>query len=168
MATQPLVSSTINGYKCKKEPQLQTVVICRERERETDRQTDRVTFELAGYSDALNLHYMKVQLVLSMRKYSRLSLSRPRLSRITAYLEVKILSLFKHGNLINCSSFPQYYQYISNFRSQTTYSFVNCGCSIYCFLQFRKSDMSRYGYRGMDISKCFRESLGLRGNESRL
>ena len=32
-------------------------------------------------------------------KYSRLSLSRPRLSRITAYLEVKFWSLFKHGNL---------------------------------------------------------------------
>ena len=33
------------------------------------------------------------------RKYNRLSLSRPRLSRITAYLDVKIWSLFKHGNL---------------------------------------------------------------------
>ena len=32
-------------------------------------------------------------------KYSRLSLSRPRLSRITAYLEVKILFLLKHENL---------------------------------------------------------------------
>ena len=31
--------------------------------------------------------------------YSRLSLSRPRLFRITAYLEVKIWSLFCHGNL---------------------------------------------------------------------
>ena len=31
--------------------------------------------------------------------YSRLSLSRPRLSRITAYLEVKIWFLFKHENL---------------------------------------------------------------------
>ena len=25
-----------------------------------------------------------------------------------------------------------------------TYSFVKCGCAIYCFPQFRKSDMSRY------------------------
>ena len=32
--------------------------------------------------------------------YSRLSLSRLRLSRITAHLEVKIWSLFKHENLI--------------------------------------------------------------------
>ena len=31
--------------------------------------------------------------------YSRPSLFRPRLSRITAYLEVKIWSLFKHENL---------------------------------------------------------------------
>ena len=26
-----------------------------------------------------------------------------------------------------------FYIYISNFRSQSTYSFVKCGCSIYCF-----------------------------------
>ena len=26
-----------------------------------------------------------------------------------------------------------FYIYISNFRSQITYSFVKCGCSIYCF-----------------------------------
>ena len=32
-------------------------------------------------------------------KLLRLSLSRPRLSRITAYLEVKIWSLSKHENL---------------------------------------------------------------------
>ena len=31
--------------------------------------------------------------------YSRLSLSRVRLSRIIAYFEMKILSLFQHGNL---------------------------------------------------------------------
>ena len=35
----------------------------------------------------------------SRMDYSRLSLSRPRLSWITAYLEVKIWSLFKHENL---------------------------------------------------------------------
>ena len=89
--------------------------------------------------------------------HSRLLLSRLCLSRITAYLEVKIWSLFKQGNLItsnkyivekrrNFSSFPKYFQYISNFRSQVTYFFVKCGCSIYFFLQFCKSDMSRYAY----------------------
>ena len=48
----------------------------------------------------------------------------------------------------NCSysSFPQYFQYISNFRSQITYSFVKCGCLIYWFPYFRNSDISRYGY----------------------
>ena len=35
--------------------------------------------------------------------YSRLSLSRLRLSRITAYLEEKIYSLFKHGNLTSAN-----------------------------------------------------------------
>ena len=75
--------------------------------------------------------------------YSWLSLSRPRLSRITAYLEVKIWSLPIHENLTtdgkycrkeeklllrsNFSSFPQYFQYISNFKSPITYQFVKCG-----------------------------------------
>ena len=35
--------------------------------------------------------------------------------------------------------------YISNFRSQMTYSFVKYCCFIYFFLSFFKSDMSRYG-----------------------
>ena len=75
--------------------------------------------------------------------YSWLSLSRPRLSRITAYLEVKIWSLPIHENLTtdgkycrkeeklllrsNFSPFPQYFQYISNFKSPITYQFVKCG-----------------------------------------
>ena len=58
---------------------------------------------------------------------------RTRLSRITAYHEMKIWSLPKHENLTtgkkycrkedklllrsNFSSFPQYFQYISNFKS---------------------------------------------------
>ena len=63
----------------------------------------------------------------------------------------------------NFSSFPQYFQYISIFRSQITYSFVKCGCSIYCFPHFCNSDISRYGY--LDV---FRESLGIRENGSRL
>ena len=81
--------------------------------------------------------------MLIRTKYSWLSLSRPRLSRITAYLEVKIWSLPKHENLItdgkycrkeeklllrsNFSSFQQYFQYISNFKSPITYQFVKCG-----------------------------------------
>ena len=34
-----------------------------------------------------------------------------------------------------------FYMYISNFRSQITYSFVKCGCSIYCFPHSLNSDM---------------------------
>ena len=110
-------------------------------------------------------------------KYSWLSLSRPRLSRIIAYLEVKILSLLKHENLTTgkkyCgkeeklllrsyfSSFPQYFQYISNFKSPITYIFVKCGCSNYFFL-----NSANLICRGTDISKYFRESLGIRDNES--
>ena len=39
-----------------------------------------------------------------------------------------------------------FYIYISNFRSQITYSFIKCGCSIYCFPHSLNSDMLRYGY----------------------
>ena len=106
--------------------------------------------------------------------YSWLSLSRPRLSRITAYLEVIIWSLLKHETLTTgykivwkrgeiFSSFPQYFQYISNFRSQITYTFVKCGCSIHFFLK-----SANLICRCTDILKYFRESLGIRDNESRL
>ena len=55
--------------------------------------------------------------------------------------------LWKRGEIApNFSSFPQYFQYISNFRSQITYSFVKCGCSIY-FSSI------------LQISKYFKESL---------
>ena len=45
----------------------------------------------------------------------------------------------------NFSSFPQYFQYVSNFRSQITYWFVKCYCSIFCFPHYCNSDISRYG-----------------------
>ena len=97
--------------------------------------------------------------------YNWLSLSRHRLYRITAYLEVKILSLLKHENLTrgekkycgkeenlllrsNFSSFLQYFQYISNFKSPITYIFVKCGCSNYFFL-----NSANLICRGTDISK---------------
>ena len=63
----------------------------------------------------------------------------------------------------NFSSFPQYFQYISNFRSQITYSFVKCAVRFIVFLI-----SANLICRGTDISKCFRESLGIRDNESRL
>ena len=98
-------------------------------------------------------------------KYSWLLLSRTRLSRITAYLEVKICFLPKHKNLTTCkkycgkgeklllrsnfSSFPQYFQYISNFKSPITHILhiylLNVVIKL-VFPQFCKSDMSKYGY----------------------
>ena len=63
----------------------------------------------------------------------------------------------------NFSSFPQYFQYISNFKSPITYKFVKCGCSNYVFLK-----SANLICRSTDISKFFRESLGIRDNESRL
>ena len=61
--------------------------------------------------------------------YSRLSLSQLRLSRIIASLEVKMLFNVEIKQKVtkywgNFSSFLQYFQYISNFRSQSTYSFL--------------------------------------------
>ena len=92
---------------------------------------------------------------------------------------MKILSLPKHEHLTtskkycgkkeklllrsNFSSFPQYFQCISNVKSPITYKFVKCGCSNYFFLQSENLIC-----RGTDISKCFRESLGIPDNESRL
>ena len=69
--------------------------------------------------------------------YSWLSLSRPRLSRITAYFEVKIWSLPKHENLTTGKKysgkeeklllFSTIFQYISNFKSPIVHIFVKCG-----------------------------------------
>ena len=52
-------------------------------------------------------------------------------------------------------SFPQCFIYI--------YIFVKCGCSNYFFL-----NSANLICRGTDISKYFRESLGIRDNENRL
>ena len=46
----------------------------------------------------------------------------------------------------NFSSFPQYFRYICNLGVKLYIHSVKCGCSINCFPQFRKSDMSKYGY----------------------
>ena len=119
-------------------------------------------------------------MVLTLNIGHLLSIVRLRLSRINAYLEVKIWSLFKEENLTlgnkilwergeiapNFSVFPQYFQYISNFWSQITYSFVKCGRSIYSNYFFLSS--ANLICRGTDISKYFRESRGLRDNKSRL
>ena len=78
-----------------------------------------------------------------LNNYNRLSLSRPRLSRITAYLEVKIWSLFKHENLTTDNKIlwkkgeiASLFHNIFNISltpgvKLRTYTFVKCGCSIY-------------------------------------
>ena len=53
--------------------------------------------------------------------------------------------------------------YIFNYRSLITCSFVKFGCAICIFLDFENLIC-----RSTDISKCFRGSLQLRDNESRL
>ena len=53
-----------------------------------------------------NVYPCKPQFIIGLIvQYSWLSLSRPRLSRITAYLEVKIWSLPKHENLTTCKKY---------------------------------------------------------------
>ena len=42
--------------------------------------------------------------------------------------------------------FPQYFQYISTLGVKLKIHSVKGGCSINCFPQVRKSDMSKYGY----------------------
>ena len=110
--------------------------------------------------------------------YSRLSLSRLRLFRITGYLEEKIWSLFKHGNITSANKilwirgeiapqeqflpFPTIFSiYISNSRNLITYSFVKFDCAICIFL-----NPENLLCRSTDISKCFRGSFELRDNES--
>ena len=113
--------------------------------------------------------------------YSRLSLSRLRLSRITASLEVKIWSLLKHENLTTGNKilwkrgeiappkeqisplFHNIFNISLISRVKLHYSYVKRGCSIYFFLN--SADLI---CRGTDISKYFREFLGLPNNESRL
>ena len=63
----------------------------------------------------------------------------------------------------NFSSFPQYFQYICNFKSPITHILLKCGCLNYFFL-----NSSNLICRGMDISKYFRGFLAIRDNESPL
>ena len=111
--------------------------------------------------------FIKIKVLLlnscTCAKYSRLSLSQTRLSRITAYLEVKMWSVLtqrstnRQQNIVeksrNCSfnfsSFPQYFQYISNLGVKLKIHSVKGGCLINCFPHFRQSDMSKYGYLGV-------------------
>ena len=74
-----------------------------------------------------------------------------------------------HGNLTTRSKilwkeklllfFSTIFSIISNLRSQITYSFIKCCCFIFS---------ANLICRPTDISKYFRQSLGLRDKESRL
>ena len=89
-------------------------------------------------------------------------------------------SVFKHRNLTSDNKilwirgeiapeeqflpFPTIFSiHISNYRSLITYSLVKFGCAICIFL-----NSENLICRSTDISKCFRGSLHLRDNESRL
>ena len=65
----------------------------------------------------------------------------------------------------NFTSFPQYFQYISNFRSQIIYSFVKCG---FRFIFPSILQIWNLICRYTDTSKYFRESPGLWDNGSRM
>ena len=123
-------------------------------------------------------HWCLLPVCYPISWYSRLSLSRLRLSRTTAYLEEKIWSFFKRRNLTSDNKIlwkggeiaPQeqflvfstiFSVYIFKLRSQITYLFVKFGCSMYVFLS-----SANLICRSTDISKCFRGSLRLRNNES--
>ena len=112
--------------------------------------------------------------------YSRTSLSRTRLFRITAYLEVKIWSLFSHETMTTGNKImwergeialkeqfllfsTLFYIYISNFRSQITYLLLNVVVQFIVILT-----LSTLICRDTDISKCSSESLGIRDNESQM
>ena len=136
---------------------------------------------LLFYMYSLNVSWDgKIALIADVWMSSWHSLFRTRLSRITAYLGVENWSMPKHENLTtgkknycgkeeklllrsNFFSFPQYFQHISNFKSPITYPFDKCGCSIYVFL-----NSANLICRSTDISKYFREYLGILNNESRL
>ena len=98
---------------------------------------------------------------------NRLSLSRLRLSRITAFIWSLLNTKIEQNVIKYCRNEEKFTGVyiiflifaqgaisplfinifnISILRSQFTYSFVKCGCSIFFFPQFCKSDISIYGY----------------------
>ena len=114
-------------------------------------------------------------------RYSRTSLSRTRLFRITAYLEVKIWSLFQHetmtiGNKImwKRGEIAPQQQFLLFSTLFYIYIFLTSGVKLHIHLlnvvvQFIVFlTLSTLIYRDTDMSKCFSESLGIRDNESRL
>ena len=113
---------------------------------------------------------LKIQLTLvfstSLISNNRLSQSENLVPILTEIYQQATKYCGKEEKLLlrsNFSSFPQYFQYISNLGVKLHIHSVKGGCSTNCFPQFRKSDMSKYRYL-----EVFIESLGFRDNESRL
>ena len=100
--------------------------------------------------------------------YSRLVISTLLISNNCS----KVWSLFLHGNLTTGNKilwkrgeivskeqfllFSTIFQFISNFKSQITYSFVKFGCLIYFFLNSanlicRGNDISKYSESPLDL-----------------
>ena len=107
------------------------------------------------------------------------SLSRPRLSRIIAYLKLKIWSLFKHENLTTGNKklwkreeiapkeqFLLFSTIISIYFQLQESNYIYT-CKIWLFDLFFLNSANLI-CRSTDISKYFRESLRIRDTESRL
>ena len=108
--------------------------------------------------------------------YSWLSLSRPRLSRITAYLEEKIWSLSKHENLTTGKNilwkrgeiapkdlFHNIFNISLTLRAQLHVYLLNV------IVRIIFSSILQIWYAEVRIPRSIsRESLGIRDNESRL
>ena len=97
---------------------------------------------------------------------------RPRLSQITTYLKEKILSLPKHENLTMGEKYPkEQFLLFSAFFSvylyfqESNYVFI---CEMWLFYLSSFLNSANLICRDTDISKYFRESRGLRNNESQL
>ena len=69
----------------------------------------------------------------------------------------------RQQNRSNFSSFPQYFQYISNLRVKLQFILLKVVVRLIVFLK-----SANLICRSTDSSKCFIESLGFRDNESRL
>ena len=109
--------------------------------------------------------------------YSWLSLSWTRLSRITAYLEVKIWSLPKHENLTTCKNIVEKRRNCSlGAISPLFHNIFNISLTsrvqLHIYLLNVVNWISFFLYsanlicRSTDISKYFRKSIGIRDNES--
>ena len=96
---------------------------------------------------------MVIQLTLvistSLISNNRLSRSENLVPVLTWKSNNRYLNIVEKRNRSQGEISPLFHNIFNislNFRSQITYSFIKCGCSIYCIRQFRKTDMSNNGY----------------------